>query len=324
MGAALGADDGTAVGLALEGFAELGLGLGTRVEGTDVGADVLGKALGLELGTFVVGRRVVGNDVGDGTGRDVGLPGSTVGFGGRTGAAVGVGVEHPQAPSQLSWARELSSPTTAQRFSDAAATHAQCFDGVPFLCQDVLSTHAVGAETGRAVGFPGATAGAGVGRGTGARDGSNAATVGGVEHPQAPSQLSWASESSSPTTAQRFSGAAATHAQCFDGVPFLCQDVLSTHAVAGIKRLAVGTAVVDSLPTATEGGRVVWNATVWTSIASWLASSATAHPSKASSSSTASLMGEVPSVVVVAVVSSSAKSLARLSTTALASKSTSK
>ena len=236
VGAALGADDGTAVGLALEGFAELGLGLGTRVEGTDVGADVLGKALGLELGTFVVGRRVVGNDVGDGTGRDVGLPGSTVGFGGRTGAAVGVGVEHPQAPSQLSWARELSSPTTAQRFSDAAATHAQCFDGVPFLCQDVLSTH----------------------------------------------------------------------------------------AVAGIKRLAVGTAVVDSLPTATEGGRVVWNATVWTSIASWLASSATAHPSKASSSSTASLMGEVPSVVVVAVVSSSAKSLARLSTTALASKSTSK
>ena len=210
-GARLGRGVGATIGAAvwLSGVV-VGAGIGFCVGGEDVG-DCVGRAVGA-ADFFGV---TIGDEVGDGLGR-------------ATGAAVG-GDEHPQARSQASCASDESSPTTAQRDSGSSATQGQCFDGVPLLYHDELSTHVeveVGTTIGLAVGLPGTTVGDGVGRATGA-------IVGGEEHPQAWLQASCASDESSPTTAQRDSGSSATHEQCFDGVLFLYHDELSTHVEDG-------------------------------------------------------------------------------------------
>ena len=82
--------------------------------------------------------------------------------------------------------------------------------------------------------------------------------MGGDEHPQARRQASYASDVSSPTTAQRDPGSSATQAQCFDGVFLLYHDELSTHVEdgAGASACAVGGAVVGSAFGAAVGAAV--------------------------------------------------------------------
>ena len=167
-GARLGRGVGATIGAAvwLSGVV-VGTGIGFCVGGEDVG-DCVGRAVGAADFSGVT----IGDEVGDGVGR-------------ATGAAVG-GDEHPQARLQASCASDESSPTTAQRDSGSSATHEQCFDGVPFLYHDELSTHvedgtgaagsvgvALGAAEGAALGSLEGMALEGEGVGAGVNDTAN-------------------------------------------------------------------------------------------------------------------------------------------------------